>query len=69
MRVTLGTVFGMILGMWLTISGVSLLIGLFMLGFALPAFESSNGMWLYLPWLIFAGVLVISLIRRTPSRD
>jgi hypothetical protein len=69
MRITLGALLGILLGMWLTISGLSLLLGIFMLGFPLPAFGSLDGMWLYLPWLLFAGVLVISLIVRAPSRD
>lgn len=61
---------GMLLGVWLAISGAVLSIGFFMLGFPyLPPINTFTVAVVYLPWVIIAGFLALSLIQRAKAYD
>ncbi|PZO68822.1 MAG: hypothetical protein DI636_08240 [Pelagerythrobacter marensis] len=61
---------GMLLGVWLAISGAVLSIGFFMLGFPyLPPINTFTVAVVYLPWVIIAGLLALSLIQRAKAYD
>ena len=61
---------GMLLGVWLAISGAVLSIGFFMLGFPyLPPINTFTVAVVYLPWVIIADLLALSLIQRAKAYD
>ncbi|ANY19059.1 hypothetical protein A6F68_00524 [Tsuneonella dongtanensis] len=61
---------GILLGVWLAISGAGLLIGFLMLGFPyLPPVNPFTVTVVYLPWVIVAGLLALALIARAKAND
>jgi hypothetical protein len=61
---------GILLGIWLAISGAGLLIGFLMLGFPyLPPINTFTVAVVYLPWVIIAGLLALALVQKARSND